>query len=45
MLVRGDIVNNSMNKTEALRVWSLLEESYLHEDKYELVDQFNHRTD
>lgn len=24
VLVRGDIVNNSMNKSEALRVWKLL---------------------
>lgn len=42
--MRGDIINNSMNKTEAMKLWELLEQAYTHEDKFEIVDNFNHQT-
>jgi len=44
VLVRGDIINNSMNKSEALKLWTNIEEAYTHEDKAEMVDHFNNNT-
>jgi len=41
VLVRGDILNNSLTKPEAEKVWQLLEDSYTQEDKFELVHHFN----
>ena len=42
--MRGDIINNSMTKPEALRMWSMIEEAYTNEDKSQMVDHFNNNT-
>jgi hypothetical protein len=44
VLVRGDIINNSMTKPEALKMWTMIEEAYTHEDKSQMVDHFNNNT-
>lgn len=33
-----------MNKSEALKLWTNIEEAYTHEDKAEMVDHFNNNT-
>lgn len=42
--MRGDVINNSLNKLEALKLWNLTEQAYTHEDKFEQVDHFNNNT-
>jgi len=34
VLARGDVINNSMTKPEAEKVWQMLHESYLDESKF-----------
>jgi ATP synthase F1 complex assembly factor 1 len=38
VLLRGDIINNSMTKGEGMRVWELLQQSYFEEEKHGLVE-------
>jgi hypothetical protein len=44
VLARGDIINNSLTKPEAEQLWLRLEESYTHENRFELVHNFNNNT-
>ena len=44
VLVRGDVINNSLSKPEAERVWEQLEASYCQEGNFELVHNFNNNT-
>ena len=44
VLLRGDIINNALTKQEAQLTWDLVEQSYLHDEKYQLVNAFNNST-
>ena len=41
VLVRGDVLGNSLSKIEANEVWRLLRESYTDETRFEMVHLFN----